>query len=215
MSHLHSVGRVVARIAATTSVGFCVGAVAAPAAHAGPPQFQFSLAGGSRFTLTVGPAQQVAGFPARAKGYHPLCKESGPNIRMRTNFSNQGDSSQYTERAFIAKAKTPWAITPFGIGSREVPVGTGGAPRTTVSPGTVSQFGTSFDPAKYPVAPAPGLYNLTLLFDSSFSEYDPLYWLGALGFGTSIINAKLDFRIGTAAECPPDSGTAGAYFRAR
>ncbi|MBJ7470713.1 MAG: hypothetical protein JHD16_05400 [Solirubrobacteraceae bacterium] len=216
MSLLGLLGRVGARAACVALAGFCITAVAAPAAQAGPPQFQFSLAGGSRFTLTVGPAQQVPGFPARAKGYHPLCKESGPRIRMRTNFSTIGDTALYGERAFISKVSTPWAITPFGIGANSVPVITTGAPSTVVGPGSVARFAEAgSDPLKQPLAPAPGLYNLTLLYDSSFSEYDPLRWLAGLGLAMSVINAKLDFRIGSAAECPPATEQLSIYFRAR
>lgn len=191
---------------------------AAPAAAEAASPWQFSdfrFAGGTRFTLTLSKAQQLPGIDPAIwpKGYRYVCGTTGPVLRHKVNRWTMDDTAEM--ETYLGYAK-PGALVYTRLGNAPhwslYTTNAMHEPRT-VETGPITR-GIAYEkypvnPAKAPVAPLLGLYNLQAVPYSSFGGAPFATYLPA-----AVLSAKLDVRQGTAEECPTPETRPSEYFRA-
>jgi hypothetical protein len=197
--------------------GIALAALPASAAAANPWQHSdFRLVGGSRYTLTLSPQQQIPGIEPAIwpKGYRYVCKTSGPVLRHRINWMrSMNDYADITVDGLYAK---PGTLSYKKLGLSESYAIHPGMPHTfprtaDTAVQLASMVGSPATGKLAALSPALGLYDFRVVPYSTYSII-PIYAEYTLPAAT--LTAKLDVRQGTAAECPRATEVPWAYYRA-
>jgi hypothetical protein len=213
MSGKHRARRRLRRLTAAMVLAAAMLLPASPAAAQSPWQFdQFSLVGGSRFTVTLSAPQQLPGVDPAIwpPGYRFICSTTDPVVRFRVNRLPAGDVADLGVAAFYARSGT-LSFQPWGTGrSTEVVFGPP-FPFFFTTPIRLIFFIPERDPANALVAPPLGLYDFLIIPFSS----RPLTPLHEISLPVTTLSGKLVVREGSATECPPPTSLPAFFFRAR
>lgn len=204
-------------MAVTAGIALAAMPAAASAAASSWQLSDFRLAGGTRFTLTLSPQQQIPGVDPAIwpKGYRYVCGYSGPVLRHRINWSyGTSDYVDFETDGLIAKPGS-LRYSRLGRGRSYNLHGavSGSAPRTVDSFVHLdAMVGLPERPAQAAQSPALGLYDFRLV---PYSQYLIVPGLLSPVLPAAAVAAKIDVRQGTAAECPPmENATSSSYYRA-